>query len=91
VGENTWLKRWAEGRKGEDVMKVDQELDLDGRAENGRNLWRAIPQTHLLFLKNQPVEVSRYSGGLHITTYRTTGRRKIGSRKEKPALRSTKC
>jgi hypothetical protein len=38
VGENTWLKRWAEGRKGEDVMKVDQELDLDGRAENGRNL-----------------------------------------------------
>jgi hypothetical protein len=90
VGENTWLKRWAEGRKCEDDMKVDQELDLDGRAENGRNLGRAIPQTHLLFLKNQPVEVSGYSG-LHITTYWTTDRRKIGSRKEKLALRSTKC
>jgi hypothetical protein len=51
VGENTWLKRWAEGRKCEDDMKVDQELDLDGRAENGRNLGRAIPQTHLLFSK----------------------------------------
>jgi hypothetical protein len=65
VGENTWLKRWAEGRKCEDDMKVDQELDLDGRAENGRNLGRAIPQTHLLFLKNQPVEVSGYSGSTY--------------------------
>jgi len=59
-------------------MKVDQELDLDGRAENGRNLWRAIPQTHLLFLKNQPVEVSGYSG-LHITT-RSTWRLSTGYR-----------
>jgi len=42
VGANTWLKRWAEGRKGEDGMTVNQELDLDGRAENGRNLGRAI-------------------------------------------------
>jgi len=23
VGANTWLKRWAEGRKGEDGMKVN--------------------------------------------------------------------
>jgi len=38
VGANTWLKRWAECRKGEDVMKVMRELDLAGRAENGRNL-----------------------------------------------------
>ena len=45
------LKRWAEGKKGEDNMTVNQELDLAGRAENGRNLGRAIPQTHLPFLK----------------------------------------
>jgi len=51
VGANTFLKRWAEDRKGEDAMKVTQELDLDERAENGRNLDRAIPQTHLLFSK----------------------------------------
>jgi len=48
---NRWLKRWAGGRKGEDGMTVNQEPDLDGRAENGRNLGRAIPQTHLLFSK----------------------------------------
>jgi len=51
-------------------MKVNQELDLDGRAENGRNLGRAIPQTHLLFSK-----ISQYRSpdtrGLHITIYRT--------------------
>ena len=64
VGVNTWLKRWAEGRKGEDGMKVNQELDLDRRAENGRNLGRAISQTHLLFLKNQPGEISGYSGSI---------------------------
>jgi len=45
------LKRWAEGRKGEDAMTVNQELDLAGRVENGRNLGRAIPQTHLPLLK----------------------------------------
>jgi len=82
VGANTRLKRWAEGRKGEDVMKVNQELDLDGRAENGRNLGRAIPQTHLFFSK-----ISQYRSpdarGLHITIYRTTDRLKIGSRIEK--------
>ncbi|MBW1672924.1 MAG: hypothetical protein JRF06_04860 [Deltaproteobacteria bacterium] len=50
-----WLKRWAEDRKGEDGMTVNQELNLDGRAVNGRNLGWAIPQTHLLFSKNQPV------------------------------------
>ena len=43
LGVNRWLKRWAEGRKGEDGMTVNQEPDLDGRAENGRNLGRAIP------------------------------------------------
>jgi hypothetical protein len=51
VGVNSWLKRWAEGRKGEDVMKVNQELDLGWRTENGRNLGRDIPQTHLLSSK----------------------------------------
>jgi len=45
------LKRWAEGKKGEDSMTVNQELDLAGRAENGRKLGRAIPQIHLPFLK----------------------------------------
>ena len=45
------LKRWAEGKKGEDNMTVNQELDLAGRAENGRKLGRTIPQTHLPFLK----------------------------------------
>jgi len=30
-----WLKKWAEGRKGEDVMTVNQELDLVEREENG--------------------------------------------------------
>ena len=48
-GITMWLKRWAEGRKGEDGMTVKQELYLDGRAENGRNLGKTIPQTHRLF------------------------------------------
>jgi hypothetical protein len=77
-----WLKRWAEGRKGEDGMKVNQELNLDGRAVNGRNLSKTIPQTHLLSSK-----ISQYRSldnlSLHITTYRTTDKRKIGSRTEK--------
>jgi hypothetical protein len=47
-----WLKRWAECRKGEDGMTVNQELDCDRRAENGRNLSRAIPWTHLPFKKS---------------------------------------
>ena len=46
-----WLKRWAGDRKGEDGMTVNQELNLDGRAVNVRNLGKAIPQTHLLFSK----------------------------------------
>jgi len=35
MGVTMWLKRWAEGRKCEDVMTVNQELDLVERAENG--------------------------------------------------------
>lgn len=31
VGPNTCLKIWAECRKGEDGMTVNQELDLDGK------------------------------------------------------------
>jgi len=67
VWVNSWLKRWAEGRKGEDVMKVNQELDLDWRAENGRNLGRAIPQTHL---PSSTISQHRSldTRGLHITT-----------------------
>jgi len=34
-GVTMWLKKWAEGRKSEDVMTVNQELDLVERAENG--------------------------------------------------------
>jgi hypothetical protein len=76
-----WLKRWAEGRKGEDTMTVNQELDLAGRAENGRNLGRAISQTHL------PFKISRCRSpdtlGRYIITYRITDRREIGSRTER--------
>ena len=43
VGVNRWLKRWVECRKGEGGMTVNQELDLDRRAENGRNLGETIP------------------------------------------------
>jgi len=32
MGVTMWLKRWAEGRKGEDVMTVNQGLDLVERA-----------------------------------------------------------
>ena len=55
VGANTWLKRWAEGRKGEDAMTVHQELDLAGRVGNGGNLGRAPTTNPSPFLKNQPV------------------------------------
>ena len=37
--------------KGEDGMTVNQEFDLAGKSENGRNLGKTIPQTHRLFLK----------------------------------------
>jgi hypothetical protein len=50
-----WLKRWAEVRKGEDGMIVNQELDLGGRMENRGNLGRAIPWTHLPFKKSSGV------------------------------------
>jgi len=49
VGAHTWQKRWDTGRKGGDTMTVNQGLDLTGRAENGGNPSRAMPQTHLLF------------------------------------------
>ena len=65
-----WLKMWSECRKGEDGMTVNQELDLDGRAENGGNLSRAIPWTHLPVKK-----ISRCrtldTPGQHITTRST--------------------
>jgi hypothetical protein len=57
-----WLKTracppvlWRAGaRKGADPLAVNRGLDLAGRAENGGNLGRAIPHTHLLFLKISP-------------------------------------
>jgi len=51
VGSNTYLKMWTECRKGKDGMTVNQELGLDGKAKNGRNLGRAIPWTHNPFKK----------------------------------------
>jgi hypothetical protein len=72
---------WAEGRKGEDVMTVHQELDLAGRVGNGGNLGRALPpQTLLLFSKISRCRspdaclhavTHRQARGLHIATYRT--------------------
>lgn len=53
-------------------MTVNQELDLAGRAENGGNLGKAIPQTHLLFLKIIQCR-SPDTPGLHKATYRTRG------------------
>ena len=50
-GVNTWLKILDECRKGEHGSKMNQERDSAGRAENGRNLGRAIPQTHLFLRK----------------------------------------
>ena len=51
VGSNTCLKMRNECSKGEDGMTVNQEFDLAGKSENGRNLGKTIPQTHRLFLK----------------------------------------
>jgi len=82
MGANTWLKKWAEGRKGEDAMTINQELNLAGRAENGENLGRAIPQTHLLFLKISRCR-SPDTRGLHIITYRTTDRGKLEAGQKK--------
>ena len=60
-------------------MIVNQELDLGGRAENGRNLGRAIPQTHLFFSKISQYRspdtclpaMYRQARGLHIPIYQT--------------------
>jgi hypothetical protein len=49
------VERWAECSKGEDGMTVNQELDLDGRAENGRNLGKVLPQPHLPLKKSAGV------------------------------------
>ena len=68
VGANNWLKRWAQGRKGKDDM--NQEFDLAGRPENGGNLGRAIPQTHLLVSKIRR-DIPPDTQGLHITTRST--------------------
>ena len=46
---------WDKGRKGDVDMTVNQERDLVGRAENGINLGRAIPQTHLPLKKSAGV------------------------------------
>jgi len=41
--------------KGGDAKTSNQGLDLDERAENGRNLGKAIPWTHLPFKKSARV------------------------------------
>jgi len=50
-----WLKGWAENKKDKDDITVNQELDLDGRAENGRNLGRAT---------SKPISFSQKSAGI---------------------------
>jgi len=47
---------WRAGvGKGGDAKSVNRGLDLAGRAENGRNLGKTIPQTHLPFKKSAVV------------------------------------
>jgi len=47
---------WRAGvEKGGDAKSVNRGLDLAGRAENDRNLGRAIPWTHLPFKKSARV------------------------------------
>jgi hypothetical protein len=55
VGSNKCLKMLNEGRKGEDGTTVNQEFGLAGKSENGRNLGKTIPQTHLLPKKSASV------------------------------------
>ena len=57
VGSNTCLKMWDKGSKGEDGMTVNQELDLDGRAENRGNLSRTIRKIkfHPILFLSQPI------------------------------------
>jgi len=60
-----WLKMracppvlWRAGvGKGADVMTVNRELDLAGRAENRGNPGGAIPWTHLFFQKSGCVDL----------------------------------
>jgi len=49
---------------------MNQEFDLAGRPENGGNLGRAIPQTHLLVSKIRR-DIPPDTQGLHITTRST--------------------
>jgi len=55
VGVTIWLKMWDEHRKCEDDITVNQEFDLAGKSENGRNLGKTIPQTHLPLKKSAGV------------------------------------
>jgi len=57
-------------------MTVNQELNLVERADG-------LSQKHISFSYKSTVVGLRILGGFTITTYRTTDRRKIGSRKEK--------
>jgi len=43
---------WNKCSKDEYGMTVNQERDCDGKAKNGINLGRAIPQTHLTLKKS---------------------------------------
>jgi hypothetical protein len=47
---------WDKGRKSDVDMTVNQERDCVGRAENGINLGRAIPHTHLPVKKSAGVD-----------------------------------
>ena len=47
-----YLKRRDKGKKSKDGKTVNQELDLDWRAENEDNLSRIIPWIHLPLKKS---------------------------------------
>jgi hypothetical protein len=55
VGANTWLKRWAEGRKGEDGMTVHQGLILPGEWTI-EEIW--------VGLSHKPISFSQESAGV---------------------------
>jgi hypothetical protein len=75
VGVNMWLKMWDKGRKGEYGTTVNQEFDLAGKSENGRNLSKTIPHSHLILKKSAGVGLwppaqraygsKRYSGSTY--------------------------
>ena len=70
------MKRGDKGKKSKDGKIVNQEFDLDWRAENGGNLSRAIPWIHLPLKKSAGV----CFWILRVSIYSLIGNRKLGTR-----------